>query len=275
MKLPRLTWTALSLACLVPLLSAAPQMTPAKKLTKPGQEKAAKPKTSPAQQEFKRLTDKVRQAQRDFYKKQSDAAKKAKEAGGPIPAMRMNMDLSAFAVEALEGAKKYAGTDDAIQFLVFTLNVTKDKKITAQAGEILLRDHLNSPKMPEFVAMTLGRVQRNLGQESTTKLLEACMKSDSGALQGAVHFYRGSLALRNRKISDEDKKAAHEEMRQAIKLAPEASFSKRAEGILFEVDHLQVGMKAPDITGKDTDGVAFKTSDYLGKVILLDFWGDW
>ena len=32
---------------------------------------------------------------------------------------------------------------------------------------------------------------------------------------------------------------------------------------------------APDIAGTDTDGVAFKLSDYSGKVILLDFWGDW
>jgi len=250
-------------------------MTPAKKLIKPGQEKVAKPEMSPAQQEFKSLTDKVRTAQRDYYKQQAAAARKAREAGGPIPAMRMSMDLSAFAVESLTAAKKYAGTDDAIQFLVFTLNVTKDKKLTATVGETLIRDHLGSSKMPEFVAMTLGRVQHNLGSESTTKLIEACTKSDSAELKGAVHFYRGSLALRNRKISDEDKKAAHEEMRQAIKLAPDTKFSKRAEGILFEVDNLQVGMKSPDIVGNDTDGVAFKLSDYKGKVILLDFWGDW
>ena len=30
-----------------------------------------------------------------------------------------------------------------------------------------------------------------------------------------------------------------------------------------------------DIAGVDLDGVAFKLSDYKGKVIFLDFWGDW
>ena len=38
---------------------------------------------------------------------------------------------------------------------------------------------------------------------------------------------------------------------------------------------LQVGNAAPDIIGKDLDGVGFKLSDYRGKVVVLDFWGDW
>ena len=35
------------------------------------------------------------------------------------------------------------------------------------------------------------------------------------------------------------------------------------------------GDVAPDIVGVDLDGVEFKLSDYKGKVIFLDFWGDW
>ena len=38
---------------------------------------------------------------------------------------------------------------------------------------------------------------------------------------------------------------------------------------------LEVGNQAPEITGEDIDGVAFKLSDYRGKVVMLDFWGDW
>ena len=32
---------------------------------------------------------------------------------------------------------------------------------------------------------------------------------------------------------------------------------------------------AGEIEGTDQDGVAFKLSDYRGKVVVLDFWGDW
>jgi AhpC/TSA family protein len=37
----------------------------------------------------------------------------------------------------------------------------------------------------------------------------------------------------------------------------------------------QVGEMAPDIAGEDIDGKSFKLSDYRGKVVMLDFWGDW
>ncbi|MDG1874966.1 MAG: TlpA disulfide reductase family protein [Mariniblastus sp.] len=41
------------------------------------------------------------------------------------------------------------------------------------------------------------------------------------------------------------------------------------------MEHLQVGHEAPDIIGKDLDGMEFRLSDYRGKVVLLDFWGHW
>ena len=36
-----------------------------------------------------------------------------------------------------------------------------------------------------------------------------------------------------------------------------------------------VGKLAPEIEGEDLDGTPFKLSDYRGKVVMLDFWGDW
>jgi hypothetical protein len=46
----------------------------------------------------------------------------------------------------------------------------------------------------------------------------------------------------------------------------------RIDGILHP---LAVGTVAPEVEGEDTDGKAFKLSDYRGKVVLLDFWGHW
>ena len=47
----------------------------------------------------------------------------------------------------------------------------------------------------------------------------------------------------------------------------------------FNPSGLRVGTKigdvAPEIEGKDAEGVTFKLSDYRGKVVVLDFWGDW
>ncbi len=38
---------------------------------------------------------------------------------------------------------------------------------------------------------------------------------------------------------------------------------------------LSAGKRAPEIQGEDVDGAKFKLSDYRGKVVLIDFWGDW
>lgn len=35
------------------------------------------------------------------------------------------------------------------------------------------------------------------------------------------------------------------------------------------------GLPAPEIAGEDLDGVPLRLSDYRGKVVLLDFWGNW
>jgi hypothetical protein len=49
----------------------------------------------------------------------------------------------------------------------------------------------------------------------------------------------------------------------------------QAKASIHEMKDLVVGKTAPDIAGEDTAGVAFKLSDYRGKVVLLDFWGNW
>lgn len=45
--------------------------------------------------------------------------------------------------------------------------------------------------------------------------------------------------------------------------------------MLFEMTNLQVGCEAPEIEGKDADGVSFKLSDYRGKYVIVIFWGGW
>lgn len=73
--------------------------------------------------------------------------------------------------------------------------------------------------------------------------------------------------------------------------SPDAATTPGSDAVEFEVvkpasfdgdfnpDGLEVGTKvgqlAPEINGQDLDGVPFKLSDYRGKVVMLDFYGDW
>ena len=53
------------------------------------------------------------------------------------------------------------------------------------------------------------------------------------------------------------------------------TFRSSIEGNAYQLQNLRIGMVAPDIVAKDFDGVEFKLSDYRGKVVVLDFWGNW
>ena len=44
---------------------------------------------------------------------------------------------------------------------------------------------------------------------------------------------------------------------------------------VHDMRDLAIGKVAPEIEGEDVDGKTFKLSEYRGKVVVLDFWGDW
>ena len=46
-------------------------------------------------------------------------------------------------------------------------------------------------------------------------------------------------------------------------------------GVLLARFRPALGELAPEISGADVFGEKFKLSDYRGKVVMLDFWGDW
>ena len=51
--------------------------------------------------------------------------------------------------------------------------------------------------------------------------------------------------------------------------------AETARSALHELRDLSLGRIAPEIDGKDADGVPFKLSDYRGKVVVLTFSGNW
>jgi hypothetical protein len=53
------------------------------------------------------------------------------------------------------------------------------------------------------------------------------------------------------------------------------TLGKVAGAELNEIRNLGVGKPSPEISGADLDGKPFKLSDYKGKVVVVDFWGDW
>jgi hypothetical protein len=59
------------------------------------------------------------------------------------------------------------------------------------------------------------------------------------------------------------------------KYASDPGLANQLRDGLFLLEKLSLGKTAPEIEGEDLDGKKFKLSDYRGKVVVLDFWGNW
>jgi hypothetical protein len=53
------------------------------------------------------------------------------------------------------------------------------------------------------------------------------------------------------------------------------TLGKLAASELNEIRNLGIGRPCPEIAGEDIDGKPFKLSEFKGKVVVIDFWGDW
>lgn len=83
-----------------------------------------------------------------------------------------------------------------------------------------------------------------------------------------------------RLLADDNPEEAEKLLESVVEKYPDVvrngtPLGESATKALFPIKFLRVGAVAPDIEGEDIDGVEFKLSDYRGKVVLLDFWGDW
>jgi hypothetical protein len=99
----------------------------------------------------------------------------------------------------------------------------------------------------------LGPASLALGQHLAKRYEAAFQKKDTGA---------GKFAAEAKSVLEQTAKEY-------------ANLGSKANDALFDLEKLSIGRKAMEIDGEDIDGKKFKLSDYRGKVVVIDFWGDW
>jgi len=185
-------------------------------------------------------------------------------------------DTATLGKKALTAAEKYAGKDAAIPFLGFALLKAGDKELAQKSAEALLANHSKSPLLLEVVENPLYGLPNALGKEKATTFFDTIAADNPDAIvQAWTLYWKAMTSSRGKDASEADKAAAQELLDKAAQLAEGTDLADRIRAPRFEKEHLQVGMEAPDISGVDLDGKAFKLSDYRGKVVVVDFWGDW
>lgn len=254
----------------------------------PAQEEVKKPT---AEAKLKTIMDDLRgefskwqKDQREQMKKAMEAAEKAKAEGKDapgMPAMRMAppKEIFAPAVKKLQaGAAEYKGQDDAIMFHATVLQISgmsQDKAAAVAAADALTTDHMKSEKLAEVVP-SLFYASELLGEEASKGYLAKIAKdSPHASIRGAAILAPLRPALEDGKVGSAEYEGAKATALKAATDSANAEMLAEVKSIIAGRENLVAGKVAPDISGVDLDGTAFKLSDYKGKVIMLDFWGDW
>lgn len=199
-----------------------------------------------------------------------DKVKQARASGARLPRSAYRQPTKEFIDSAQEYAQQYAGKEEAVMFLGFILkNASTERNAVKWAVKTLASDHAGSKSIGEIVDY-LPRVAQMAGRSANSLLDDiADNHSDNDTRAKA-------LLARSRSLLERDDSAgAIADLEKVKGLTKDEDMLEEAAEALVEVKKLAVGSPAPEIEGVDVDGVAFKLSDYRGKVVLLDFWGFW
>jgi hypothetical protein len=127
-------------------------------------------------------------------------------------------------------------------------------------------------KKPAIPAMTDAAIDAAIAPLREVMASEAFAENPVRALSRPFYGFTGSI-LRGGQLNDEQEQRLVDFLGELREKAP--GYAEWIDKAVFQVRNLTIGNVAPDIEGEDLDGVSFKLSDYAGKVVVLDFWGDW
>ena len=176
-----------------------------------------------------------------------------------------------------------AGTEAALTAKLWLLQQTwwEQEAGTTQesAGRIIdeiLADYADSPQLDQIpdYAYVLSTDQR---EQCFNHLIEL---SQHETVQAAAIYGLAEMNLYDGDEESQEKATGYlRELLDNYADVPSkyTTFGAVADAALNPLDpaDLEIGKPAPEIIGTSYDGKPMKLSDYRGKVVVIDFWGDW
>lgn len=226
--------------------------------------------------ELEALQQKAYTDWRASIKKSREEAEKPADGkkGKQIKAMAMRPDYSEVAKKAAGFATEFAGTDDAVQFLMMVVQAGTDTEQKRSAINTMLDNHIDSPELAKMGGM-LEYLEQMIDGEIAAKAKKCMLASKNADVRGWALFATHKGAVESADRAGEEYADAKSKLLAAAGEVSDKRLAQEIRGAIDMREKFGVGCEAPDIAGIDLDGVEFKLSDYKGKVIFLDFWGDW
>ncbi len=232
------------------------------------------------------------------YRAEPDRKKKTKIVREMLPQM------NDYIKPVMGIVKKDPKSDEAFEGLLWIASRVRQPKKRDEIMDLVLTHHIDREGMGQFV---LGMARSRPAKKSEERLVKIFENNQHDGVKGKAayalitYFTSVKEMKSNERAIEFYKKAGNDELIEYLEAADnksldakinkyigiaqknyadvvlrgELTIGKKIEGIVFERDRLQIGMRVPDIEGEDIDGTEFKLSDYKGKVVMIDFWGDW
>ena len=223
---------------------------------------------SESDKSYKELVASYQQATQSFFERYSKA-----KSDDERQTLLAEYPARTFAKRFFEFAESHAKEKAGIQAYCWLVNnAQQDFRLRNRALEVLTKEHAASEFLDSSMLARLGYART----PPELALLNAVVeKNKQPQLRGQALLSSATASKYqgNRKEAERILERVIQEYASGER--SNKSLADRARGELFEIRNLSVGKTAPDIEGKDLDGVDFKLSDYRGKVVVLDFWGHW
>jgi hypothetical protein len=254
-------------------------LVPAAWAQKDGKDTPAPAKQQTPAEEYSNLRKEYEKKQQEVIKEYQEAktAEEKKKAFEKWP------KPSAYTGKALKLVEKNPKADFAVDALVWVVAENQGAGADAdKAMTLLLKDHIKSQRLSDVCATLADSTSA-----TAEKQLEAILaKSPHHDVQGQACFALAQNQKNRADRADPAKpdakltKSAEKLFERVIEKYGDVKYysstlSEQAKGELFELRNLAIGKVAPEIEGEDIGGKKFKLSDYRGKVVVLDFWGNW
>ncbi len=216
--------------------------------------------------EFYTLEERMGEAQEAHIEAMKEGASGAAKAGDPRLTVLKQMDAMAIA-----NLGKPGGEVMALGTFVWSWNLDLDLPGLAKRFERMAEHYPDDGVLEEVFDQVSAAAEATKNFNVWTRALEGVLRaSQRWRVKVGAHMTLGQVYLKQGKP-----KAAKQAFGEVLKMKPPEEQLAAAKGWIHEVEHLQIGMKAPEFTAKTLDGKDITLASLRGKTVLLSFWASW
>ena len=232
------------------------------------------------EERYQALVDQVDVANQAWEAHVAELREVEKNGGPPIAADAFESPLIPFVAQFDAAAKEYAGTPDAIPFLTWLAQnalpmVGDQRKAAKDAVRTLVTTHSKSPRL-EDLGWMVGRLDYFYDDDQALEVgVQLEKESPSPKVRAYATFSRVGATINKAPVDSDEFRTAKTEMLKVLEGVEIKDLSSAVKTRIKMRENFSLGMSPPDIKGFDLDGAPFALSDYKGKVLFIDFWGDW